>query len=356
MLSFLWNLVFGPAENEPVSNGGTWLEELQLSSANSPSPAWSADFYASILSRPMRSSPLLSAFPPFPEDALDSLPTPEEVSQHGTLLDRADQSSLEKSVWKVTWHGIDMVVKRGRDVHLEEAAWTEMVRKATDLPVPKIYGTRVNGQETLIYLEMLPGTTLYKAVRSLPPTEYSVIRKQLDFLFQELHSLHAPEGAPLGGFGGQNLGALWPIRSHPLFTPSLPSFSTPAELHEWLRALNASRRELPAETWDRDIAPFLAAFSRPVLVHGDLNPSNILVDGDKVTGIIDWEMAGYYPEWIDVLRVVRWIRLSGGRLDYRLIGEGLWGPTREAMCMYERLWAVGHLFLGQRRDAPVLSS
>jgi len=35
----------------------------------------------------------------------------------------------------------------------------------------------------------------------------------------------------------------------------------------------------------------------PVFTHGDLNPSNIFVCGDKVVGIIDWETAGWYPSY-----------------------------------------------------------
>lgn len=33
----------------------------------------------------------------------------------------------------------------------------------------------------------------------------------------------------------------------------------------------------------------------PVFTHGDLNPSNILVRGNRVAGIVDWEFAGWYP-------------------------------------------------------------
>ncbi|KAI9376151.1 kinase-like protein [Aspergillus egyptiacus] len=35
-----------------------------------------------------------------------------------------------------------------------------------------------------------------------------------------------------------------------------------------------------------------------VFAHGDLSPSNILVDGQgHITGLIDWENAGWYPEY-----------------------------------------------------------
>jgi aminoglycoside phosphotransferase (APT) family kinase protein len=33
-----------------------------------------------------------------------------------------------------------------------------------------------------------------------------------------------------------------------------------------------------------------------VLAHADFRPANIIVKKGHVTGIIDWEMAGWYPE------------------------------------------------------------
>lgn len=35
---------------------------------------------------------------------------------------------------------------------------------------------------------------------------------------------------------------------------------------------------------------------RIVFTHGDPVPRNIIVDGDVVAGVIDWEQAGWYPE------------------------------------------------------------
>jgi thiamine kinase-like enzyme len=36
-----------------------------------------------------------------------------------------------------------------------------------------------------------------------------------------------------------------------------------------------------------------------VLTHADLNLSNIIVKDGKIQGIVDWEMAGYYPWWME---------------------------------------------------------
>jgi thiamine kinase-like enzyme len=37
-----------------------------------------------------------------------------------------------------------------------------------------------------------------------------------------------------------------------------------------------------------------------VLTHADLNMSNILVHDGKIVAIIDWELAGYYPWWVEI--------------------------------------------------------
>ncbi|KAF5646873.1 aminoglycoside 3 phosphotransferase [Fusarium sp. NRRL 52700] len=38
---------------------------------------------------------------------------------------------------------------------------------------------------------------------------------------------------------------------------------------------------------------------RFVLTHGDISPRNIMVDGTTITGIIDWELSGFYPEYVE---------------------------------------------------------
>jgi aminoglycoside phosphotransferase len=35
----------------------------------------------------------------------------------------------------------------------------------------------------------------------------------------------------------------------------------------------------------------------PVFTHGDMSSLNVLVDGDNIVGIIDWETAGWYPHY-----------------------------------------------------------
>ncbi|KAL7917001.1 kinase-like domain-containing protein [Trichoderma austrokoningii] len=41
-----------------------------------------------------------------------------------------------------------------------------------------------------------------------------------------------------------------------------------------------------------------------VLTHGDLSPRNIMVQGNKITGIIDWERSGFFPEHVEYATAV----------------------------------------------------
>lgn len=36
-----------------------------------------------------------------------------------------------------------------------------------------------------------------------------------------------------------------------------------------------------------------------VLTHGDLTPRNIMVQGSVITGIVDWERSGFFPEYAE---------------------------------------------------------
>ncbi|KAL2142874.1 hypothetical protein VTI28DRAFT_642 [Corynascus sepedonium] len=57
---------------------------------------------------------------------------------------------------------------------------------------------------------------------------------------------------------------------------------------KWRWLLNAERKRRGA----RDSNRF-------VLTHGDLTPRNIIVQGNVVTGIVDWERSGFFPEYAE---------------------------------------------------------
>lgn len=54
---------------------------------------------------------------------------------------------------------------------------------------------------------------------------------------------------------------------------------------------------------------------RMVLTHGDLHPQNIMVkwtdsDGIEITGLVDWELSGVYPESWEFVKAMSGIRAT----------------------------------------------
>jgi aminoglycoside phosphotransferase (APT) family kinase protein len=129
-------------------------------------------------------------------------------------------------------------------------------------------------------------------------------------------------------------------RWHELEPPPLPGARPPRHHdvahHRWLRraltpatsadaaAEAASRLGRPARAtaW----ADLLARAARhdPVLVHGDIHEDQLLADGERLTGIIDWETARVdHPFW---------------DFDFGEWGTGLWRRRRRD---FGTLWARG---------------
>ncbi|KAI1784834.1 kinase-like domain-containing protein [Ganoderma leucocontextum] len=72
------------------------------------------------------------------------------------------------------------------------------------------------------------------------------------------------------------------------------------------------------------------------LTHGDLVPHNILVDGSTITAVIDWETAGYYPEFWEYCRMHHpdWMTPHWAHVLERVFP----GPRRE-----KEIWAVSDI-------------
>jgi len=72
------------------------------------------------------------------------------------------------------------------------------------------------------------------------------------------------------------------------------------------------------------------AETESVLTHGDLSSFNIMVSGDKITGIVDWETAGWLPwywEYVNAWNVNPHNRFWRGEVDKFL------EPSEEAKAM-----------------------
>lgn len=130
--------------------------------------------------------------------------------------------------------------------------------------------------------------------------------------------------------------ACWHELEPPVLAGARPPRHHDAAAHRWLRAAldPAGSDGAAAEAADRLGRPgrasawadLLASAAQlaPVLVHGDIHEDQLLADGGRLTGIIDWETARIdHPFW---------------DFDFGEWGTGLWRRRRRD---FSALWARG---------------
>ncbi|WP_051707042.1 phosphotransferase family protein [Nocardioides aequoreus] len=184
-------------------------------------------------------------------------------------------------------------LRRGPRAPEVDAAVLHLV--APVVPVPRVLEVRPGDPERDV-----PGLL----VCSLEPGE------RLDLLLPGLDEsgLHAV-GSALGTLLGR-LGLVLQVRAGLFATPDLVVEEDLPQLGEWVAghlerlpaALVPGLREAAEAAQD-----LLAEDRRRVLVHGDLNPKNVLVDPAtlEVTAVLDWEFAHAGGPWEDLGNLLR---------------------------------------------------
>lgn len=172
-----------------------------------------------------------------------------------------------------------------------EAAVLRFLTENTTIPVPKVYETT----STSITMEFVEGSTLEEAWEDLSVTEATAIGEQLrDYLTQ----LRKIRGSSIGSFDGG------PAVDCRMFVNEGGPFRTASEYLDFV--LSNPPRTWPGAAPMHDIVRSqMRTDYDVVLTHGDLKGINILVKGSRITSIIDWEYAGYYPEYLEYVSALR---------------------------------------------------
>jgi hypothetical protein len=142
-------------------------------------------------------------------------------------------------------------------------------------------------------MSLVAGHVLSDAWTDMPSQTRDSIMTQLKGYVSEWRRVTQPascNGAFVCGVTGGPVSSYVPIPGPPFTGPFSDDFTFRKTIGEAYYA-SAGRRRTPTEVTD-SLPP-----SSSVLTHCDLVPRNILVDGDRITGIIDWEFSGWYPEY-----------------------------------------------------------
>ncbi|KAH9855450.1 kinase-like protein [Lenzites betulinus] len=125
---------------------------------------------------------------------------------------------------------------------------------------------------------------------------YLLMKKQLRSFVSQLRTLQSPHGRSICSLDGDALndarftgfGLVGPFANEDAFNERL--IQTTANYNEF-----ATLPEVRAR---------LRVDHAVVFTHGDIAPRNIMVKGDTIVALLDWEQAGWYPEHWEFMKAV----------------------------------------------------
>jgi hypothetical protein len=228
-----------------------------------------------------------------------TLPTPEEVAASSEVLFEG---------WRCRVVGLgDCIVKYGTGVHLTEAESLLFVSTNTSIPSPKLLGTYSHADKTYLFMSRLPGKPLAHSLSTLSQDELDVITGELKVITDELRSLRIDQFEKSWFIGSVNGG---PCRDD-LFSCGYQNrgpFMMEADMYEnvidrWNKAILQPRLRKPEIDFRRRLYAEISG-TEIRFTHGDLSPGNILIENEHVSGIVDWEQAGWYPAYWEYVKAM----------------------------------------------------
>ncbi|RSL94110.1 hypothetical protein CEP52_012817 [Fusarium oligoseptatum] len=175
-----------------------------------------------------------------------------------------------------------------------EAEAMSYVRSHTSIPIPSILDMHfgVSDHEPgWILMERVSGRQLDEAWPMMTNSARAQTISELQSYLRQLHSLRPSGSGWIGSCSGG------PAYDHRLDNVSTCGpFASVAKFHDFLVG---PVKNCPRPEWVSKYRNMLPDDYCIIFAHADLSWENILVDPTtgSVTGIVDWEMAGFWPEW-----------------------------------------------------------
>ncbi|GBE86968.1 kinase-like domain-containing protein [Sparassis latifolia] len=230
-----------------------------------------------------------------------------------------------------------LIYKFGHRVKENEFHAMKLVSEHTSIPVPRVTDWAQFNKTGFLVMSFIPGKPLSESWDSMPSQSRHSIVSQLKGHLTQLRQIPKPaecNGAFVCGAMGGPVSTEVPIPGRQFTGPFADDLTFRKAIGDAYFA-TAGRRYTPAE-----VTAFLPSSSKSVLTHCDFVPRNILVDGEKVTGIIDWEFSGWYPDYWE-------FSLTMNRSEIEDLNDfGAWVPplfTNSFIEMHETLNRVRHV-------------
>ncbi len=203
---------------------------------------------------------------------------------------RKIEVSTKYSGWRIHHLPFNLLIKDCRtDSVVEREAHGTMMARAMGLPVPRILGYSDKGAENLptILMTKVPGQPLSDVYDSYSEEELNVIMAEVGACLDRMHAFASPHGAAICGLKGDYIeNSMLPLCKY-------ARTENPVEFHKSINLWHANPKTKNFDHLVGLAKQLEGKDCQVVFGHGDLSPWNIMVKDGHLTGIIDWEYAGW---------------------------------------------------------------
>jgi len=243
-----------------------------------------------------------------------TLPPPAEIRALNVATNKPSATSFNCPP-PVLIPSLGLAVKYGADVTRIEAETQIMIREKLQgrVPVPEVYGWEEDGEQGFLYMELVEGDTLMERWNKLSEDEIRGICQELKQMVRLFRGLEQDDGPCIG-----KLPAYKQTIDADLIVPLTGSLNKQPLKDLFLTGrsnLNGPYQGSNAIDQFQEICGLWITNDNPtsiVFTHNDLLPPNIFITpgpNPKVTAIIDWAQAGWYPAYWEYCKA-RYIRVN----------------------------------------------
>ncbi|KAF7895459.1 uncharacterized protein EAF01_009421 [Botrytis porri] len=187
---------------------------------------------------------------------------------------------------------------------LNEPNAPKLIEHYTSVPAPRFVDVTEHGDENYLVMTRVRGQQLRRVYHLMSYTERNCLADDLAGYVAQLRKIPNPTAYMVS----DTLGG-------PVFDHRIPNngiggpFNTEADFNNFLVShINST----PASALGEENVP---RNHRSVFTHSDLHWSNILIDQGKLSGIIDWECAGFMPEYWGFTKAIYKILLHKDKME-----------------------------------------
>ncbi|THH18341.1 hypothetical protein EW146_g2648 [Bondarzewia mesenterica] len=204
---------------------------------------------------------------------------------------------IKKPGGRVKFLPFGLVIKCGPLGGADEADTIRFIRKHTTIPVPRVLLSARGYSSEFMLMRYVDGVNLESAWCRLDEDQRANVVRQLRSIVMELRSLQPAHSNPLAICGLNNVACKdGRVSSNP-FGP----FADESGFNDHLIHVAEIYMDPIALS---EIRARMRDDHRVMFTHGDLAPRNIIVRGDEILAVIDWEHAGWYPEHWELVKAL----------------------------------------------------